>query len=317
MAKLTKQTTFVIIEEKPIGHDDIQNNPYWDKPTPTETTSDNGNAYWDIPRPETTGTSPPLAATNHNNSNPYWQIPINQQQQDDEIASDINPQNSTSGTSSSPGGTTSSSSTSSSTDPPGEGILHSIRRYDQLRQEFPQEFIPPEDDNSNVELFELPPTDDATEIAFCHLTAILPFTQNDQKPFQIAHEDAAAVALAVQDLNSGNGVVVPEVEGLNERCNIRFTTEWFDTEFQGGVALARVVDVTSRSTQKPCAFLGAYRSAVSMPMSIVTGLFGYPQISAGSTSADLDDASQYPLFGRTIPSDAGNAIPIIIYMHTV
>ncbi|CAB9514233.1 hypothetical protein SEMRO_640_G179920.1 [Seminavis robusta] len=255
MAKLTKQTTFVIIEEKPIGHDDIQNNPYWDKPTPTETTSDNGNAYWDIPRPVTTGTSPPLAATNHNNSNPYWQIPINQQQQtDDEIASDINPQNSTSGTSSPPG-TTSSSSTSSSTDPPGEGILHSIRRYDQLRQDFPQEFIPPEDDNSNVELFELPPTDDVTEIAFCHLTAILPFTQNDQKPFQIAHEDAAAVALAVQDLNSGNGVVVPEVEGLNERCNIRFTTEWFDTEFQGGVALARVVDVTSRSTQKPCAFL--------------------------------------------------------------
>jgi ABC-type branched-subunit amino acid transport system substrate-binding protein len=67
----------------------------------------------------------------------------------------------------------------------------------------------------------------------------------------------------------------------------------------------------------PCAFIGAYRSAVSIPMSIVTGLFGYPQVSGASTSADLDDSSQYPLFARTLPSDTGNAIPIIIYMRNV
>ena len=52
-------------------------------------------------------------------------------------------------------------------------------------------------------------------------------------------------------------------------------------------------------------------------MSIVTGLFGYPQISGASTSVDLDDTVQFPLFGRTVPSDQGNAIPIIIYLRNV
>ncbi|CAB9525328.1 Receptor-type guanylate cyclase gcy [Seminavis robusta] len=280
MAKETKQTTFVIIEEQ----------EQQDKPTQSETTSDttststgttNGNAYWNIPHSPVT-TSPAL--------------------EEQEIASDI-----------------SATGTSNSTDPPGEGILHSIRQYDQLRQDFPNDFIPPEDDNSNVELFEvpLPPDDNTDEIAFCHLTAIIPFTTGDQKPFHIALEDAAVIALAIQDLNSGNGILVPEIQGLNESCNVRFTTEWLDTEFQGGVALGHVVEQANKQTQPPCAFLGAYRSAVSMPMAIATGLFQVPQVSAASTSASLDDASQYPLFGRTIPSDTGNAIPTIIYMHTV
>ncbi|CAB9514229.1 activated protein kinase catalytic subunit alpha-1 [Seminavis robusta] len=302
MAKETKQTTFVIIEEQ----------EQQDKPTQSETTSDttstgttHGSAYWDIPHSPVTN-SPPLADSTtgtHDNANPYWEIPFPMDQQEEqEIASDI-----------------SATGTSNSTDPAGEGILHSIRQYDQLRQDFPNDFIPPEDDNSNVELFEIPllPDDNTDEIAFCHLTAIIPFTTGDQKPFHIALEDAAVIALAIQDLNSGNGILVPEIQGLNERCNVRFTTEWLDTEFQGGVALGHVVEQANKQTQPPCAFLGAYRSAVSMPMAIATGLFQVPQISAASTSASLDDASQYPLFGRTIPSDTGNAIPTIIYMHTV
>jgi hypothetical protein len=52
-------------------------------------------------------------------------------------------------------------------------------------------------------------------------------------------------------------------------------------------------------------------------MSIVTGVLGYPQISGASTSVDLDDSSRSPLFGRTVPSDEGNSVPIIIYMHEV
>jgi hypothetical protein len=197
------------------------------------------------------------------------------------------------------------------------GVLKSLRLYDDLRARDPTEFVRP--DGTNVDLLELP---DGEQVAFCHLSAIIPFTFGPPfVPWLTAFEDAASIAMAVEHLNSGNGVNVPEVEGLNERCNVRFTLEFADTEFSGGVTLGHVVDQVGREPGSvdriPCAFLGAYRSAVSIPMSLVTGVFEYPQISGASTSAALEDKSQYPLFGRTIPTDAGNAIPIIIHLRSV
>jgi hypothetical protein len=49
-------------------------------------------------------------------------------------------------------------------------------------------------------------------------------------PFMGVLEDSLAVALAAKHLNTGDGSVVPEVEGLKDRCNVRFTTEYFDSE---------------------------------------------------------------------------------------
>jgi len=123
--------------------------------------------------------------------------------------------------------------------------------------------------------------------------------------------------LAEQHLNAGGGLVLPAVEGLNNRCPIHFTIELADTEFQGEVTLEHVRKQTSRELPDhlPSTFIGAYRSAVSTPMSIATGLLGYPQISATSTSPNLDHVTQYPLFGRTLPSDAGGAHPIINFLH--
>ena len=43
-------------------------------------------------------------------------------------------------------------------------------------------------------------------------------------------EGSLAVALAIQHLNTGDGSVIPQVEGLNDNCNIRFTLELFDSE---------------------------------------------------------------------------------------
>ena len=202
-------------------------------------------------------------------------------------------------------------------------MLTSLPRYDAFRFGASENGSVAREEGSNLDTFnENPGGDDGdTNIAICHLSTLLPFTQGDYKPVEPIFEDGVAVALAVHHLNVGDGSVVPEVEGLNKRCPIRFTFELSDTEYEGGVTLGHVVNQAQRDPagpeSLPCAFVGAYRSAISIPTSIVTGVFGYPQISGGSTSADLDDASQYPLFGRTIPSDAGNAIPFIIYFREV
>jgi hypothetical protein len=196
-----------------------------------------------------------------------------------------------------------------------QGVLTSLRYYDEERRKA-RDVVRFE--GSNVDQFT---TSDGEEISLCHLSSILPFTQGNFKPIQNIHEDLAAITLAAHHLNTGDGSVVKEVEGLNERCKVRFTTEFADTQFQAGVVLNHVVSQVNREPNTmeriPCAFIGAFRSSISIPMSIVTGLFGYPQVSGSSTSVDLDDASQFPLFGRTIPSDQGNAVPIVIYMRNV
>ena len=194
------------------------------------------------------------------------------------------------------------------------GVLSSLRYYDQERRDARDVT---RNEGSNVDHFT---TSNGEKVALCHLSTFLPFTQGNYKPIYNIHEDMAAITLAAHHLNTGDGTIVPEIERLNERCNIRFTTEFADTEYSAGTVLNHVVDQSNREPNSPeerlpCAFIGAMRSSISIPMSIVTGIFGYPQISGSSTSVDLDDTAQFPLFGRTIPSDQGNAVPIIMYLR--
>jgi len=188
--------------------------------------------------------------------------------------------------------------------------LDTLRMYDQLRS---QATSVTRAKGSNIDIFSA----GSREIPLCHFSTIFPFTEGTYLPRQNNFEDGIAAALAAQHLNAGDGSVVPAIEGLNERCPVRFTMEFSDTKFQGGVTLGHVHEQTSRELpdRLPSAFIGAYRSAVSTPMSIATGLLGYPQVSSASTSPDLDDVTQYPLFGRTVPSDAGGAHPLVKFLH--
>lgn len=290
-----------------------QENPFTGSPDATRTSSSEGNDSTQGPTtlPDVTAqtTSGPTTQS------PYWTKPKD------------NPQAGSNNTisSNSTGGAPQDTNVTATDGAPQEqttqgesdGILKSLRLYDDLRARSPGDFRRGEGDYVNVDLLSTP----EGEVAFCHLSSMISFTLGDDVPWLTAFEDAAVIAMAIQHLNTGDGRIVPEVEGLNQRCNVRFTAEFADTEFSGGVTLNQVVHQTSRQPgtkdRIPCAFVGAYRSAVSLPMSIVTGLLGYPQISGASTSADLDDKSQYPLFGRTIPADSGNAIPIVRYIREV
>ncbi len=188
---------------------------------------------------------------------------------------------------------------------PDGGTLWSLRYYDSF---YTSNATLERPEGSNVDRFV---SEEGEPFAICPLSVVEPFTTGGETPHRATYEDAFSVALAIHHLNTGDGSIVPQVAGLHEKCPIRFTMMTADTAYTPGVALKHVVEQTG----KACAFIGAYRSAVSMPMAIVTGLLGYPQVSPGSTSADLDDRSQYPLFGRTLPSDAGNAVPLVLYLR--
>mmetsp|Transcript_29819 Transcript_29819/g.69489 ORF Transcript_29819/g.69489 Transcript_29819/m.69489 type:complete len:978 (+) Transcript_29819:398-3331(+) len=180
------------------------------------------------------------------------------------------------------------------------------------------------------------------EIALCHVYAILPFSDGDKVPWNTigSIESIFALALAAQHLNTGNSSIVDQVEGLPDRCPVRFSLEVADSELSESVTVNSVVETLSRQSLAaagmvntnsnltlsnsnknipltPCFFVGAGRSAVSIPSSIFTGLQGHPQLSPISTSTALDDKSQHPLFGRTVPADDGTAFPLIIYFRDI
>lgn len=179
--------------------------------------------------------------------------------------------------------------------------------------------------NVDVVLFDEEAAHD--ELAICHLPYLMKFSHDGATFNNVgSYEGGAAVALAAQHLNVGDGSIVPEVEGLDERCNVRFTLEMHDTKGSEAVAVDRVINITDPPSARdpngareaqPCALIGAYRSAVTMPTSTISGLRDYPQISATASSSALDDKSLYPLFARTNPSDDATAIAMIGYLSQV
>ena len=64
-------------------------------------------------------------------------------------------------------------------------------------------------------------------LGFCHIPIFVPTQQKSES------RGALGALLAMQHLNNGDGSVVSEVDGLDKRCNIRFTGEIFDTETSG------------------------------------------------------------------------------------
>ncbi|KAL3911896.1 MAG: hypothetical protein SGILL_007100, partial [Bacillariaceae sp.] len=204
---------------------------------------------------------------------------------------------------------------SAEVDNPGEGneratVLSSLQFYDDLRRQVEADLI--REEGSLVDVLE----NDEERLGFVHLVSLLAFTDPSGAYFQVGYEIAIGVALALQHLNAGDGSLIEPVEGLNQRCKLRFTGEFIDTGLNGAQALNEVVPRTEPTYQgrKPSAFVGAVSSSVSSPSGIVSGLRGYPQMSGSSTSNDLDNKIKYPLFTRTIPSDDGITESIILYL---
>jgi hypothetical protein len=164
----------------------------------------------------------------------------------------------------------------------------------------------------------------------CHIIHMLGLTPGPTSLSTL--EDFAAVALALQHLNTGDGSVLPDLENLDLICPIRFSLELLDTRSSSGSAVDAVSDVTNRRptmiievdatgedvlVQQACSFIGAASSSVTASTSLFTGYNGRVQLSGASTSVELNDKEQYPYFGRTVPNDSALALTMVEYFRDV
>eukprot|EP00977_Amphora_coffeiformis_P029562 scaffold41507_cov214-Amphora_coffeaeformis.AAC.2 len=54
-----------------------------------------------------------------------------------------------------------------------------------------------------------------------------------------------------------------------------------------------------------------------MSTSIINRALGCPQVSPGAAAPELDDKPQYPFFGRSVPSDGGRNVPLVLNLLAV
>lgn len=156
--------------------------------------------------------------------------------------------------------------------------------------------------------------DKGRRIALCHVPIFVEYTQlKDGVSSMISslgYDTSAGAMLAMYHWNNGNGVIVKDIEGIDETCPIRFTTEVFDTESSPIKAMSDLVKITSRSPDsqiepQPCAVLGTVYSSVSVKLASLTGIYDLLQVSNAAASVVLEDRAQFPLFTRTHPSSDG------------
>lgn len=138
-----------------------------------------------------------------------------------------------------------------------------------------------------------------------------------------AHEDAAAIALALHHLNTGDGSILPMLGSSSgaaavRACPVGFTLEFLDTRQSPGATVESLFLMSVAQTGiEPSGVVGPLSSAIALPTALLTGHRGLVQISPAASSVDLDDAEQYPLFGRTVPPDGPIAGPILQYFAHV
>jgi Receptor family ligand binding region len=141
--------------------------------------------------------------------------------------------------------------------------------------------------------------DDATgtQYRLAEFKAFLPLSDGEaiRQGYQ---DDAAAALLAVYHFNNLEQSPILTEDDVEE-CNVKLTMEIVDSRFSP-IGTTRVFTESlhtenTLSTPLPTGVIGAYRSATTSPLAILTGVNGIPQVSHASTSTDFDVKEQFPL----------------------
>ena len=134
-------------------------------------------------------------------------------------------------------------------------------------------------------------------LLFCHVPIYLRYSNELGPSCQVANSASAGALLAMHHFNSGDGIVAPDLEGINERCNIRLTTEIVDS---GSSPINAFGDMTQMITRppgdfanpQPCAIFGSQISAVTSRLASLTGVFDLFQVSSSAMSTELENPQQ-------------------------
>lgn len=194
-------------------------------------------------------------------------------------------------------------------------VLNSLPAYEERRQQQSKNV-------TRIKNVDLVAGEGGGEDLYCHLVemnrhSLMAGPSRIAFPTDFPLESLAAVALALEHLNSGDGSVIPQVEGLRDWCNVVFTSEFMDTGGLESQAVDTTIGIIQRDPQEqqlPYAFLGAFRSSVSIATALYTSLKGYPQLSAISNAGDLDNKEIFPLFGKTVVTSSNYALPLLKFL---
>ena len=173
--------------------------------------------------------------------------------------------------------------------------MNSFPYYHDLREKSdPNDFTPIFQGNHvgrNLHRYDAP--DDDSMFVMCHIPLFLRYSEMSGDEFRdnsaLAYGGSAGAMLAMHHFNNGNGVIVKDIEGINNRCPIRFTTEIFDTQASPIPAVRGLTEMITRSTAsvskpQPCAIVGTLYSSVSTKFATVTGVYDLLQVAPGASS---------------------------------
>ena len=200
--------------------------------------------------------------------------------------------------------------------------VYPIGYFERLRQENSSLVASAAPSASNDNLFTVVTTQDNNQtFDLAQLIFFLPFS-NSTSVREEVQDDLAASVLAMYHFN--NPQLSPHLtpSSLAACPNLKLTAEFYDTEYSPIDSTRRFTSILQRNpitlaSPKVAGVIGAYRSAVTSPLAILTGVNTIPQVSYASTSTDFDVKEQYPFFGRTIQSSTGEAQVALEFFKSV
>lgn len=156
---------------------------------------------------------------------------------------------------------------------------------------------------------------------FIHIQiqAALTTLQDDGSSKKLGNDTLSAaytMVTAIQHFNERNGEIIPMMRSPEiMNCPLKASFRILDSESVPGIAIQKFI--TNSKNWVPDIIIGASRTPVTGPVSIVAATSNIPQIAVASTGTWLSDKTSYPYLARTIPSDSASAKAIAKYFQSL